>query len=130
MSSTLDSRSRVSMADSPEGITCIRLTGDIDLAADDALDRTVARVISAPRTALYVDLAAVGFAGSTLVNFLARLIDTMPIDHPVLLCRPSQSTRRLIEICALDTVATISNELPAEFTAVPVTVSAGPTMAV
>jgi anti-anti-sigma factor len=121
MSSTLQNHSAVSMADSPEGIACIRLTGDIDMTADDALHGAVARIVSAPRSAVYVDLAAVGFAGSTLVNFLARLIDTMPMDRPVLLCRPSHSTRRLIELCALDTVATISNELPADFTAAPPT---------
>jgi anti-anti-sigma factor len=116
MSSTPYGHSAVSMADNPEGIACVRLTGDIDMSADDALHATVARIVSAPRSAVYVDLAAVGFAGSTLVNFLARLIDTMPMDRPVLLCRPSHATRRLIDLCALDTVATISNVLPADFT--------------
>jgi|RhiMetdeSRZDD1v2_1073273.scaffolds.fasta_scaffold73716_4 anti-anti-sigma factor len=128
MSSILDTYSAVSMADSPEGIACIRLTGDIDLTAVDALDRTVAQVISEPRAAIYVDLAAVQFAGSTLINFLAQLIDTMPMDRPVQLCRPSHTTRRLIELCALDTVATISNKLPADFTAAAVTASAGTTL--
>ena len=121
MTSTLDTHSAVSMADSPEGIACIRLTGDIDLVVVDDLDRTVSQVISEPRSAIYVDLAAVGFAGSTLVNFLAQLIDTMPMDRPVQLCRPSPETRRLIELCALDTVATISNRLPADFTTAPPT---------
>jgi anti-anti-sigma regulatory factor len=114
MNGSSNGRASVYVTDNPSGVACVRVIGQIDVAIASALDAALTGITAVPRPAVYIDLAGVGLADSTLVNFLCRLIDGMPCT-PVLLCRPQHLTRMLIELCQLQYFATITASLPAEF---------------
>lgn len=95
-----------------EGHVCVHLAGDLDLAAEPALDDAVARIAAlAPRTVV-VDLAAVTFACTTLANFIVALYHALPGGTPLLLCRPPPLTRRVLELASMEMIATVRDDLP------------------
>lgn len=78
--------------------------GAIDLAATAALDHAAEQLrIAAYRTVL-VDAAAVTFACSTLINFLAQVRKAMPQDAELVISRAPAPTRRLLALTGLDSV--------------------------
>jgi anti-anti-sigma factor len=113
---------------------CVRIAGDVDLAGEAALASAVTQMAATRCGSVYIDLAGITFAGTTLLNFLVRLATRLP-DHPAtVLCRPNAITRRMIELASLDHVATVRADLPldwmtptappAEFTAMPTSAAA------
>jgi len=92
----------------------VRVVGDIDTTADDVLSAAIEQLRTVHRAAVCVDLAGVGFAGTTLLTFLVRIINSIPQHGVVLLCRPGVQTRRLIQLSCLDAIAVICDELPAD----------------
>jgi ABC-type transporter Mla MlaB component len=90
------------------------ITGDVEVGSDPALARTISELQRLGCANVCVDLAGVGFAGTALLTFLVHVINTVPADASVLLCRAGRSTRRLLELSFLDTIATLRDELPVD----------------
>jgi anti-anti-sigma factor len=119
MSDPGNGHATVSLIDNPDGIACLRVIGEVDLAIASALDTAFAEITAVSRPAVYVDLGGVRFADSTMVHFVCRVCGAMPEGTLVLLCRPNGMTRFLAELCSLDSVATITAQLPSDFSSAP-----------
>ena len=103
----------VTVTDAPaHDFVCVHISGDVDLTAEGALTAAMRELAAIRRPSVYVDLADVGFGGTTLMTFLVRVIKGMPAPTPVMLCRPGRMTRYLIEMFSLDTIATVCDDLP------------------
>lgn len=76
----------------------VRVAGDLDADAEPALSDAVAGIAARSPEAVFVDLAEVAFAGATLANFLARLIDVLPQAMSVTVCRPGPMHRWVLEV--------------------------------
>jgi anti-anti-sigma factor len=102
----------------------LQIAGDVDLAGEPVLASVVRQLAATRCDSVYIDLAGITFAGTTLMNFLVRLATRLP-DHPAtVLCRPNAMTRRLIELTSLDRVATVRADLPPDWIA-PTAATAG-----
>lgn len=85
----------------------IRLVGDIDMMAEPALATATDRLNGLPLRLIVIDLSAVTFVCSTLVNFLT----TLHRDHPhaeLVLHRPSPMARTIITVTGMDTIVSTS----------------------
>jgi anti-anti-sigma factor len=83
------------------------LSGDMDISANPVLTDAVDRVAAVAPNVTVVDLAAISFAGSVLLNFLARVHQALPADSALVVCRPPPVTRRILEIAAMEWLAAI-----------------------
>jgi anti-anti-sigma factor len=98
----------------------VRIAGDVDMAAAVVLE-TAALHLSrmSPRT-VHFDLAGVTFADSMLPNFLARMRSAMPEGFSMVVCRPSGTVRRILQVSDMTRIAKIREEPPAEQARAPV----------
>jgi anti-anti-sigma regulatory factor len=65
-----------------------------------------------PVRVVYIDVAAVTFADSTLVDFCALLRTTMQTRTALVVCRPSPMTRSILEECRTRRTLTLRDDLP------------------
>jgi anti-anti-sigma factor len=86
------------------------LSGDMDISADPVLTDAVDQVAAVAPNVTVVDLAAISFAGSVLLNFLARAHLALPTGSALVLCRPTPVTRRILEIAAMERLAAIRDD--------------------
>ena len=101
---------------------CVFITGDIDMAGEPELANLSRHLAATECASVYVDLAGITFAGSTLVNFVSRLAGQLPEHIPVILCRPRAFVQHIIELTALDQLAAVRGDLPPGWTASPANV--------
>lgn len=92
--------------------TYLRLDGEVDLASEAALGDATALLHHQAPDVVFIDLAGVSFACSTLINFLARVVNALPHPSALVLCRPTPVTSRLIQLTAVHTVADLRDDLP------------------
>jgi hypothetical protein len=52
-------------------VACVHISGDVDMAAEDDLARVMTHLYMRRCRTVYIDLAAVTFAGTTLLTFIA-----------------------------------------------------------
>lgn len=76
------------------------LDGEFDLASAARLKVVADELAAAGRPAVVVDATTVGFADSTLMNFLAVLAR----QGGVTMCNPSPEVRELMALCGLGSV--------------------------
>jgi anti-anti-sigma factor len=107
----------ISTAVTEQGAVCVRLAGDVDLAGEAELASLADTLAAAHCHLVHIDLDAVTFAGSSLLNFVSRLTGRLPRQATISLCRPSAMTRQLIELGGLHGVATVRPDLPADWIA-------------
>jgi hypothetical protein len=88
------------------------VAGDVDMTCESALTRAAAHLQSCPPDTVYIDLGAVTFGGSTLLNFLVRVVANLPDASALVLCRPTPYTRELIRLTSPDLLATMREGLP------------------
>jgi anti-anti-sigma factor len=93
---------------------CVRIAGDVDMGGHAVFVEALAHLDRLRCRNVCVDLAGINFAGSALLGFLVRVINSVAPGVSVLLCRPGQLTRRLIELSFLDTIATVRDDMPPE----------------
>jgi anti-anti-sigma regulatory factor len=87
------------------------LSGDIDLPARPLLADAVSQIARTPLRLIVVDLAAVTYAGSTLVHFLTRLHNAAPADTRISVSRPTPIARLVLQVMAMDQLAMIRQDL-------------------
>src|SRR3954465_10937170 len=87
------------------------LSGEVDMPARPQLAEVVDQLaITAPHT-IVVDLAAVTYGGSVLVNFLARVRHAVPVGSLLVVCRPTRLAYWVLRIARMDQIATIREDL-------------------
>ena len=102
----------VTVTPGPTGLlACVSLVGDIDMAVDIALTEATDRLRACAPSSILIDLAGVTFAGSTLANFLARVHNALPA-VPLVACRPTPMTHRVLELTSLNRIAAVRHDLP------------------
>jgi anti-anti-sigma factor len=98
-------------------IAFVRLAGDIDLAGEAELDEVSHQLAESLVGRIYVDLAAVTFAGSTLLNFVFDLAVRSPGQPAVILCQPASLLSRIFELTGLNKIASVRAEPGADWDA-------------
>ena len=88
------------------------LTGDIDMATTAELSVVIAHMTEGPVATVYVDVAAVTFADSTLANFFVLMRGCLPAATEVVVCRPGPMTRMILEATEVDQVVTMRDDMP------------------
>jgi anti-anti-sigma regulatory factor len=86
------------------------LSGDMDICANPVLAGAVDRVAAVAPNVTVVDLAAISFAGSVLLNFLASVRQALPPDSALVVCRPPPVTRRILQLAAMEWLAAIRDD--------------------
>lgn len=91
------------------GAVVVAVAGDLDIATADQLFREAGDVLRAGEpTTLVLDLSGVSFLDSSGIGTLVELRNVATDSGGALVLRkPSERTRRLLEITALDSVFTI-----------------------
>jgi len=107
----------ISTAVTDQGAVCVSLGGDVDLTAEPDLAGLVDSLAAAHCDLVYIDLDAVTFASSSLINFLARLASRLPGHATINVCRPDAMTRQLLELTRLHQVTIVGDDLPADWIA-------------
>jgi len=79
----------------------IRLTGDLDMAAEPALADATDRLRALAPRLVVIDLTAVTFVCSTLANFLCALHRVHP-EAELVLHRPSPLAALMVRVAALE----------------------------
>jgi anti-anti-sigma factor len=100
------------------------ITGDVDVAGEPELANLSRHLAATECASVYIDLAGITFAGSTLINFVFRLASQLPEHIPVILCRPKASMQRMIQVTALDQLAGLRGDPPPGWTTSPADVGA------
>ncbi len=90
----------------------LRMSGDVDLSDSVTLDGAHDLIVQAPPRVVWLDLADVTFAGSTLVNFLLRLRNALPEETRFAICRPTLMALRVLTVCHLENRMSICDRLP------------------
>jgi anti-anti-sigma factor len=83
------------------------LPGDMGISADSGLADAVEEVAAVAPHLTVVDLAAITFAGSVLLTFLARIHQALPAGSDLVVCHPTPVIRRILEIAAMERLAAI-----------------------
>jgi anti-anti-sigma regulatory factor len=83
---------------------------DMDVCANPVLASAVDRVAAIAPNVTAVDLAAISFAGSVLLNLLASVHQAFPPDSALVVCRPPPVTRRILELAAMEWLAAIRDD--------------------
>jgi anti-anti-sigma regulatory factor len=86
------------------------LSGDMDICASPVLAGAVDRVGAVAPNVTVVDLAAISFAGSVLLSFLASVHQALPPDSALVVCRPPPVARRILELAAMEWLAAIRDD--------------------
>ena len=97
---------------SDHAYTYVHIGGDVDPLAPAACTTALNQLAGCRPTTLCVDLAEVEFADTALLTFLVRVINCAPAGTSVLLCRPTRTVRRLLQLSFLDAIATARDDLP------------------
>jgi anti-anti-sigma factor len=95
-------------------VASVHIGGDVDAAAEDDLARVMTHLYMRRCRTVYIDLGDVTFADRTLSAFIAAVYLIDDKRTSVILCRPSATTRRLIERAGLHAIVTIRDELSDE----------------
>jgi anti-anti-sigma factor len=104
---------RLSIATSSDGsVDFLRIQGDVDLSDADELDRASQQLVGSKARTVYVDLGGTTFMGSTLVTFLVQIAGNGRARRSLILCRPTPTGRRVIDMTGLDAFAQLRTELP------------------
>lgn len=98
--------------DAPRSSAFVRLSGDVDLSDTPTLTAAYDQVVKARPQVIWLDLAEVTFAGSTLVNFLLRLRNALPEETRFAVCRPTWIASRVLTVCHLENRMQIHDTLP------------------
>lgn len=83
------------------------LSGDVDLPARQPLADAVDQLAAAAPDHIVVNLAAVTFAGATLVNFLASVRAAVPPRSVLVACRPAPLVHFVLRMTDAAQIATI-----------------------
>lgn len=86
------------------GVSVVRVVGEIDIATVDSVRAAVATAMERGPTRLVIDMAAVSFMDS---SGIAVLIEAARQTDSVLIRRPSNAVRRVIETTGLTEVLPI-----------------------
>jgi anti-anti-sigma factor len=95
-------------------VAYVHISGDVDKAADDDLARVTTHLHMRRWRTVYIDLAGVTFAGTTLLTFIASVYAMEGERSSVVLCRPGPVTRCLIELAGFDAIASIRDNVSDE----------------
>lgn len=101
----------ISVSSGTAGRMHLVLSGDVDLAARPQLTHAVAQVAAAAPRTVVVDLAAVTFAGSALVNFLAGVRLGVPDGAVLLACRPTPAVNWVLTASDGADIAIVRREM-------------------
>jgi anti-anti-sigma factor len=118
MKTALNNQAVVTVSARPgAAVACVRIVGEVDLAAESALaDAANQLSVAAPRV-VFIDLAAVTFGGSTLVTFLVRVLNAVPNGLSLVLCRPTPMVHRVISLTSLHLLAVVCDDPPPRWAA-------------
>jgi anti-anti-sigma factor len=106
----------LSIATSSDGSTgFVRILGDVDLSDSQELGIAAQRILTTPTTTLYVDLGGTTFIGSTLIAFLVRIGEGDGVRRVLVLCRPTPTARRVIQMTDLGKTARLQPDLPPQW---------------
>src|SRR4029453_3544748 len=86
------------------------LSGNVDLPARRLLADAVNELAAAAPHAFVVDLAAMTYGGSVLVNFLARVHKAVPVGSVLLVCRPTPFTYQVLKMADIGHIAPIRED--------------------
>lgn len=114
MSTTQHNRIAVTATFVTNLVACVHISGEVDMAVEDHLARVMTHLYIRRCRTVYIDLAAVTFAGTTLLTFIASVYAIAGERTALVVCRPHPATRRLIELAGLDAIATIRDDLSEE----------------
>jgi anti-sigma B factor antagonist len=92
-----------------EGVTFLRVSGDVDLATADELGEAGEKALSELCSTLRIDLSEVTFLDSTGLGALIR-IGNRAKPRPVILENPRPNVMRVLELTAMHHVFTIESE--------------------
>lgn len=92
-----------------EGVTYLRVSGDVDLATADELHAAGEQALSELCSTLRIDLSDVTFLDSTGLGALIRIRNAAE-PRPVILESPRPNVMRVLEVTAMDQVFTIEPE--------------------
>jgi anti-anti-sigma factor len=110
---------QLSIATSPDRcVDFVRIIGDVDLSNVAQLDRAAEQLGGSLATTTYADLGGTTFMGSTLVGFLVRIADVGIAARSLILCRPTPSAYRVIQMTRLEELARIRPDLPPDWPAI------------
>jgi anti-anti-sigma factor len=85
----------------------VRIAGDVDMAAVQILTDAIRRLSEGSPRSVFVDLAAVTFAGSALPNFLIQAHNRMPRGSFLVVCGPDAMTRSVLAATGLTDIVTV-----------------------
>jgi anti-anti-sigma factor len=115
MSSTSFDRMAIDIpTESRVGVLCIRMSGDVDLSDNWNLALATPRIRGTGAHTIFVDVGAVTFFGSTIVNFLVHQLAAGP-ETQVVLCRPTPMARRVVAALSLPPQISLRSDLPPEW---------------
>jgi anti-anti-sigma factor len=104
---------RLSITTSSDGsVDFVRILGDVDLSDSLELGVAAERLVDSAALTMYVDLGGTTFMGSTLVAFLAHIADIDGVSRALILCRPTPTARRVIQMTDLGKFAKVRSDLP------------------
>jgi anti-anti-sigma factor len=96
-------------------VVFVRIVGDVDLSNVAQLDRAAEQLGGSIARTIYADLGGTTFMGSTLVTFLVRIANVGIAARSLILCRPTPSARRVIQMTGLEEFARIRADLPPDW---------------
>jgi anti-anti-sigma factor len=109
-----DRRIGVEVLASAAAEATLRMRGDIDLAADEALADAYAQATAADATRVVLDFGDVGYINSTGIALIVRLLAEARRDHrEVVAIRLSDHYREIFRITRLSDYLTIADASPA-----------------
>ncbi|MFG1926421.1 STAS domain-containing protein [Cryptosporangium sp. NPDC048952] len=79
----------------------MRLVGDVDRASSRLQSEAVDWLTAVAPASVVIDLAAVTFAGSALLNFLTRLSGAVPVNTNLILWRPPPEIEMVLRVPGL-----------------------------
>jgi anti-anti-sigma regulatory factor len=85
----------------------IALSGEVDLPACSPLADVADLVAMATPQMTVIDVAGVTFAGSVLVNFLAKVQRGIPAESVLVVCRPTPIIHRVLTLTGTDLFAIV-----------------------
>jgi anti-anti-sigma regulatory factor len=104
----------ISVTIGPARCVHLALSGEVDLAARRLLAYAVDHIADASPDAIVVDLAAVTFAGTALVNFLASIRLAVPAGSALVACCPTPAANYVLTRTDAAEIATIRTDICAQ----------------
>ncbi len=90
----------------------VRIAGDVDPSGSAALTEANDALVQAGPSIVWLDLAEVTFAGSTLVNFIVRLRNAMKDGTRLTVCRATPMALRVMTVCGLQRRLEFTDQIP------------------